>query len=393
MAGTKIFITGGTGYIGGSILSALLSPSRASQNLDITALVRSAEKKSKLEALGVRVVLGGLSDVHLIREEAGKADVIFNTANADDLEAAKAILEGMKAYKERTGKTAALIHTSGTGVLVANIPGLVQAFTALATPSADPTPITQFFGVPPSASSSPDPIYSDLDVKAIEGLPAYQPHRAVDVEIVKADVGSAAVEGGKAGEGEGYARTYIVLPSMIYGRARGVVVEKAGGNGVSDQIPGTVKAFVGRGQGGVLGEGTNVWPNVHIEDVTSLYLLIFDLLSSPSPPPEFAHGRAGFYFAENGHHAMLDVYTAIASSMASLGVGSPLSVDSAGSRIPNDEIMRILPGPQRLSVATHVRCSADRGRACGWKPTRGREDLLASVREEVEAAVKAVKEY
>lgn len=71
--------------------------------------------------MGVRVVKGSNSDIALITEEASKADVILNAADADDLELTKAVLAGAK--QTTTGKRPILIHTSGTGVASAEPTG------------------------------------------------------------------------------------------------------------------------------------------------------------------------------------------------------------------------------------------------------------------------------
>jgi hypothetical protein len=64
----------------------------------------------------------------------------------------------------------------------------------------------------------------------------------------------------------GYARTYIILPSMIYGMATGRLVELGIQNPHSLQIPAVIKSSIARGQAGMVGMGKNIWPNVDIDD-------------------------------------------------------------------------------------------------------------------------------
>jgi hypothetical protein len=59
---------------------------------------------------------------------------------------------------------------------------------------------------------------------------------------------------------------YIILPSTIYGIATGKLVELGIQNPYSVQIPGLINASLDRGQGGMIGLGKNIWPNVSIED-------------------------------------------------------------------------------------------------------------------------------
>ncbi|OJA15681.1 hypothetical protein AZE42_12945, partial [Rhizopogon vesiculosus] len=147
-----------TGYIGGTVLSALLSNPKT-DTFEITALIRSAEKAPLFNSIGVKTVIGSNSDLDTLTSLASEADVVVATADADDLNAAKAILRGLKKQHEETRKVPILIHTSGTGVLIDQAAG---NFTA-------------------------DKIYSDLDIPKIETLPKTQLHREVDIAVVAAD--------------------------------------------------------------------------------------------------------------------------------------------------------------------------------------------------------------
>ncbi|CAF1534078.1 unnamed protein product [Adineta ricciae] len=105
---TNIFLNGATGYIGGSILTALLNHSNAS-NFQITALIRGAESRiKKLELLGGVIALVGSNDSHdLIEKAASQADVVFHTANSsDDLPSTKSILSGLNQRTENKRSTA-----------------------------------------------------------------------------------------------------------------------------------------------------------------------------------------------------------------------------------------------------------------------------------------------
>lgn len=68
---TKSLFILGTGFIGGSVLSALIEKGQ----YEIAALCRSDDKAKKLEELGVRPVRGELSSDDVISREAEQADV------------------------------------------------------------------------------------------------------------------------------------------------------------------------------------------------------------------------------------------------------------------------------------------------------------------------------
>jgi uncharacterized protein YbjT (DUF2867 family) len=100
-----------TGYIGGAILTSLLSHPNAS-SFTITAIVRDAAKAARLKTeFGVRGALGSHNDRALVEPLAYESDVVITAADVDDMEAAQAILDGMKRRKEETGVAPLLIHT------------------------------------------------------------------------------------------------------------------------------------------------------------------------------------------------------------------------------------------------------------------------------------------
>ncbi|KAG5652771.1 hypothetical protein H0H81_003709 [Sphagnurus paluster] len=246
---THIFLTGATGYIGGSVLTRLLSHS-LSDTFGLTVLVRDPKKAKEFRTLGVKAIVGSNADTALLHQLAVDADVVFACADADDLYASKAILAGLKERFEKTNTLSSLIHTSGTGVLVDDARGM----------------------------HSTENIYSDLDIAKLETLSPKQPHRNVDLELVSAD-------------------------------DQGPLVDLGLQNQHSQQIPRLVSLALQRGQVGYVGLGKNIWPHVHIKDIADLFILIFDQVLAHKP---IAHGREGFYFGENGEYVMWDLAKAVA---------------------------------------------------------------------------------
>jgi hypothetical protein len=59
-------------------------------------------------------------------------------------------------------------------------------------------------------------------------------------------------------------KTYIVLPSTIFGIASTEFTEKGVQNQLSQQIPLLVKISINRGNTPIIGTGANVWPLVEI---------------------------------------------------------------------------------------------------------------------------------
>jgi hypothetical protein len=75
---------------------------------------------------------------------------------------------------------------------------------------------------------------------------------------------------------------YIILPSTIYGIASGPLVDLDLQNSHSQQIPALVKSSLDRGQGGMVGLGKNIWPNVHIDEgkLANLMYMPTDFITS-----------------------------------------------------------------------------------------------------------------
>ena len=66
-----------------------------------------------------------------------------------------------------------------------------------------------------------------------------------------------------------YIKSYIVLPSTIYGLTTGKLADMRVQNPHSVQIPFLINASLARGRAGIVGEGKNVWPNVNIDESES----------------------------------------------------------------------------------------------------------------------------
>lgn len=73
----NVLVTGATGYVGGHLLSALLS-----QGDQVNALVRSPAGQRRLTDAGIPVVRGSLSDVDALRRAVQEVDVVVHCAAA-----------------------------------------------------------------------------------------------------------------------------------------------------------------------------------------------------------------------------------------------------------------------------------------------------------------------
>ncbi|GJE97531.1 NAD(P)-binding protein [Phanerochaete sordida] len=343
---TPIFIIGATGYIGGTVLSRLLAHHNA-HTFDITALVRSPEKAKILkERFGVHSAVGSFEDTALLEQLSANAHVVLSMADSDDVAAMQAILQGLKKRHESTGDVPVLIHTSGTGQLID--------------------------GQETKGMAATDLIYDDTNFDQMASIKPTAFHRDVDLLTFAADA-------------EGYCRTYVVLPSTIYGTAHNALVAAGVQNPRSIQIPMLAKASLHRGRAGMVGAGLSRWPNVHIDDVADLYIILLDAIASKGADA-VDHGARGCYFAENGEHAAYEISRAIGEAMVALGRAS----DPEPTPFTDDELKHYFGSVEMGHYwGTNSRCRAAHARTLGWAPRYATRDMIASVSGEVEAIVEA----
>ncbi|EJF55689.1 NAD(P)-binding protein [Dichomitus squalens LYAD-421 SS1] len=343
MAGKiSIFVTGVTGYIGGTLLVRLLNHPDA-DTFDITALVRNPEKAHLLESkFGVKTLIASHAEHDRIEEAVAANHIILQISDSDDEPLTKAILRGLKRRHDKIGDLPILIHTSGTGLLIDDARGEYPTET----------------------------IYSDLNVEQLKSIPPTAYHRNVDLLVVGADE-------------EGYARTHIVIPSTVYGIATHPLVKAGISNPHSIQIPSLIRFSLARKRAGVIGKGLSLWPNVHIDDTADIYIVLLD--SILHHPDTTGHGWEGLYFGESGEHRWLDISLAIGRAMYELG----LADSPEPTPFSHDEILKYFGSEWRgYLFGTNSRARADRTRALGWKPKHSTEDLLASIKPEVEVYAK-----
>jgi len=343
---TEILLPGTlAGYVGGSVLTRLLRHPSAS-TFDITVLVRSADKAKTLEKFGVKAVVGSNDDLDKLESLAEHSHVVFSCADADNLPAIKAILSGLRKRHASVGDRPILIHTSGTGVISESANGMFASET----------------------------IYDDTNVEQMKSIAPTAMHRDVDLAVVEADE-------------QGYARTYIVVPSTIYGLASGPLVDAGISNPFSIQIPNIIRASLDRKQGGVVGLGKALWPDVHVDDVADLYIVLFDEITKNPDGP--GHGWAGFYFGENGEHAWYDISKAVSRAFVELNIGGSEEPTS----FTDEELAKYWGSVASGNYSgSNARCRANNSRAVGWKPKYTTADMIASIKPEVEIMWKKAQE-
>ncbi len=102
----KVFITGATGYIGGSLAHRLLA-----EGHQVTGLVRSEARAEQARARGIAPLLGTLDDGEVLAGAARAADAVIDAASADHPASAGTLLTAL----EGSGKV--FLRTSGTSIV------------------------------------------------------------------------------------------------------------------------------------------------------------------------------------------------------------------------------------------------------------------------------------
>ena len=209
----KIFMTGASGYIGGTVADSLIKAGHA-----ITGLARTDAAAARLRAHGIEPVRGDLSSHSLVRSAAQSAGAVINCANAEDPFVVAAIVEGL------AGSGKAFLHTSGSSVV----------------------------GDKAAGKFSPKIYHEDTPFDPL-------PEKIQRVAVQRAVLASAA---------QGV-RSVVLCPCLIYGQGRGA-------NADSIQVPNLIRQAVKSGIPRYIGAGENIWSTVHIDDVAGAYLLALE---------------------------------------------------------------------------------------------------------------------
>lgn len=209
----KLFLTGASGFIGGSVASHLIAAGHV-----VRGLVRTEERADAVARFGIEPVIGTLDDTGLLAEQARQADGVINAASADHRAAAEAMLDAL------AGSGKLFLHTSGSSIVGRRDEG------------------------------------RHSEAVFDEGTPFEpSPARAARVALNR-DILAAA---------DRNIRAVIIAPSLIYGRGLGV-------NPESMQVPWLIDVARRAGTARHIGPGENVWSNVHIDDLVELYRLALE---------------------------------------------------------------------------------------------------------------------
>jgi nucleoside-diphosphate-sugar epimerase len=107
----RVFLTGGSGYIGRSVLRIL-----AAQGAEVTALARSDRSARTVADLGATPVRGDLTDTAVLREAAANTDAVIHLGSDLTAETARVDLAAARALQAGLAGRGAYVHTGGVWV-------------------------------------------------------------------------------------------------------------------------------------------------------------------------------------------------------------------------------------------------------------------------------------
>ncbi|HVI23347.1 MAG TPA: NAD-dependent epimerase/dehydratase family protein [Myxococcales bacterium] len=218
----KVFVTGGTGYVGSAVALRLKKAGH-----DVSALVRSKEKGGKLQAAGIKLVVGDLGNPAGYAATAYGAQAFVHVAQDHgpamvDLDR-KAISTARELLRGSVGGT--FIYTSGVWVL---------------------------------GDTGDEPVDEKHPPKPPSAVAWRPAHEQAALELAKDGI-----------------RAVVVRPGIVYGGP---------GGGIPAMLFGTASKH---GATQIPGEGNNHWTMVHRDDLAELYVRLVER----APAGSIFHGN------------------------------------------------------------------------------------------------------
>ena len=209
-------------------------------------------------------------------------------------------------------------------------------------------------------------IYDDLEgVSKVTSLPEDAPHRKVDKIILAAGA-----------ETSGAVKAAVVCPPTIYGAGRGP------DNKRSHQLPELARATLQKGHGVKVGKGKTLWSNVHVHDLSDLYLKLVESAAAGGSVAEWEGkpalwGEEGYFFSENSEHVWGEVSQWVATEAHKQGL---INTDEVKSMTPEEANEVTFYGAALWGCNSRSRAKRAR-EALKWEPSG------PSLKDEVKAAV------
>ncbi|KAK5946562.1 hypothetical protein PMZ80_000705 [Knufia obscura] len=350
MSPTKLLLTGVTGYIGGTILSHLLSSIKSGtidpslKDIEISVLTRDDSRATYFSStLNLKVhTITSLDDTPAITAAAAQNDIVIQCTSGYHGPSARALIRGLAQRRaSQVNHTGVYyIHTDGTSNL-------------------GDKPITRTHIEPRTFSDRDRDIYEYL---VRRNATEHYPQRAVSISVV--DTGL-----------EASVPTTTIMSPIIYGLGTGHY------NRLSIPYIIQMRSAIRDGYACYVGDGSGQHDYVHVLDLAVVYeLVLADFVSGRRKLPT---GRDGIIFSESGNCTWREVAGHIARAGSELGVcdAEPRSVSL------QEAASKWVGGDTQLVEVGFVGNHRTRGEVArdvlGWRAGRGREDWEGSFRVEM----------
>ncbi|KAK2602155.1 hypothetical protein N8I77_008711 [Diaporthe amygdali] len=337
----NVLITGGSGYLGGSLLASW-AESNLSGYQTLYALVRSDAQADAVKILyGAEPVRCDLEENSIRTSILEKRiSVVIYLIDSYYPNGQLAFLKALGELKRTTGQEVHFVFTSGT-----------KQFSDMA-------------GAPT------DGLLYDNDPKLYE---IHKSQKAAHEELQHSVQTTITVI--EAGE-EHNVRVYVFSPCIVYGKGLGF------GNLISIQTVDIVIAA--KAAGGVYRTGREgkTWPVCHISDCTALFIALIKAILNDSNPD---HGKHGFYLASSGSARWGDIYSATNKALVKREI-----IEDASVKIVTDEALQKMAKALNVETSSVVvkiggqsNYTAAHGKDLGWWPRYPPTHILEALDDEV----------
>ncbi|KAI0810155.1 hypothetical protein GGR55DRAFT_678752 [Xylaria sp. FL0064] len=339
----NILITGGSGYLGGSLLARWQEANLPAYN-KLYALVRTPQQAEAIKQYGAEpLTFDALNEAEVWAAVVdNKISIVYHLISPRFYTSQSYFIKALAEVKKQTGRDVHFSHASGAKV-----------FSSHAGAPTDK----------PLLDSDPK-LY---EIQKAQKSPSPWMQQAIDVNNFVIE------ESEKQG-----VRSYIFVPCIVYGEGEGF------GNKISIQTVAIVRAAEAAKRVYRTDTDRPTWPVCHIRDNTNMYLKLTESILNGANP---GYDKNGYYLASPGSVAWDDLYTAMAKALAKRNVILDDTVATANDQ--NLETMAQGLGCDKDQVGIMVggKCTftADRGsKDLGWKPLYQPEHILEYADTEVE---------
>lgn len=313
---TTIFLTGASGFAGGTILSSLYENN---PNISIRALVRREELAKEVQGgyPNLIPVIGDLESLPLLKATAAEVDFVIH-AGGDNVPAVCAMIDGL-ASRNSDGTAASplprLISMTGPRSLI----DISKPITGNLDPNSRP--------------------WSDIsDAEKILSVPEDRIHADADQKII---AHSASRNVG----------TILVSPGQLWGRGKGPVKKESNSAFY-------YKAVKSRGRAFVIGEGTATWSWTSVGDLGDAVVFLMEQSLGEKSHGQVGVNQHGYHFVSTGDLSMIDRAQAISERLGLMRSVESISVAAAKEIHPFGYLM----------WGCGERTRAEKLAKLGWKP-------------------------